>query len=144
MWEQFLKWLASLWTSKPVVPNPPPSPPGDLLTLVNEERRKIGAKPLTEDPRLMAAAEKHGKWMASTGNLSHMGPNGGGAASRALAEGYDFSAIAENIAQIYDAKAAVQLWMNSLGHRTHMLGKYRDVGYVHVSDYWCMVFANPR
>ena len=108
---------------EPVEPSIPPvsepDPPSDditrLLAFHNAER----TKPLTIDPKLAVAAEKHAKWM-SENRMSHRGENGSSPADRIEAEGYSWSRWAENVAMGDTPERAFQLWIKSPPHRRNI------------------------
>lgn len=104
-----------------------------LLNLINKEREKQGAGPLTMVSSLRTAARKHSKDMACNDFFAHRGSDGSSPFDRMLAEGYSFSAAAENIyagsGPYNSPQSAFNAWMNSSGHRTNMLNPiYTDVG----------------
>jgi uncharacterized protein YkwD len=102
-----------------------------LLKLINDDRAKAGAKPLTTDSELITAARDHSAWMDSADTLSHTGKNGSSPSDRIESAGYDFVRSAENIAYIAGSKAdvmdmsdVVQLHtnlMNSPGHHANLM-----------------------
>jgi uncharacterized protein YkwD len=115
-----------------------------MLRRVNEERSRVGARPLTLDPRLMRAAQLHSEYQASIGDMTHDGMGGMGA--RIQAQGYRFSSAAENVAWGYSSVQAVMNgWMNSQGHRENLLNsRYTHMGWGRAGDnYWTQVFASP-
>jgi len=141
----------------------PVVPPGlerPLLRMVNDARatpRRCGtalmgpAPALATDSRLTAAARGHSDWMAETETMDHTGRNGTSFADRLLDEGYDFSAVAENIARGYADPAAVLAgWLESPGHCRNIM----NPAFTHVGSgvaaaadgalYWTQVFAAPR
>ena len=115
-----------------------------MLRRVNEERQRAGAAPLSLDSRLMRAAQLHSEYQASIGTMTHEGNGGMGA--RVTAQGYRWSAVAENVAR---GQASVQQvmndWMNSPGHRRNLLNpRYTQMGWGRAgANYWTQVFASP-
>jgi uncharacterized protein YkwD len=132
------------WTKPEPAPKPEPVPtqepttsmsPSQLetafLKLINEDRAKAGANPLTTDSELITAARDHSAWMDSVDTLSHTGRNGSSPSDRIRDDGYDFVRSAENIAYIAGSRAdvldlpdVVQLHtnlMNSPGHRANLM-----------------------
>ncbi|MDP3172914.1 MAG: CAP domain-containing protein [Phenylobacterium sp.] len=112
-----------------------------MLELVNAERAKVGAQPLTFDLNLDKAAELHSQWMIATDTFSHTGDGGSSATQRMQSAGYTLSgswATGENIAWASLRGAPgyqdeVDLLhtnlMNSAGHRANILNaNYREVG----------------
>jgi uncharacterized protein YkwD len=110
-----------------------------LLELINASRAVVGAGPLSFEPELQAAADKHTHWMLETDIFSHTGAGGSSPFQRMGEEGYDYRSAAENIAYISGSSAAVldeadvvQLHnnlMNSPGHQANLLNaNYTEVG----------------
>ncbi len=140
-------WLGSLFGRRrpPADPSPPPPPAGDLLSLHNAERRRLGVPELSADPQLTAAARQHAASMAADAWLSHEGFPG-----RVYASGYPGRTLAENVAAGAgtDAAQAWGLWLASPGHRGNALAPaFRDAGFgsaVSPRDgqtYWCAVYG---
>ncbi len=131
--------------SPPSPPVPPLPAPADLLEAHNRERERAGSPPLRLDSRLETAAGKHATWMARTDRLSHTETDGSEAWDRALAEGYKWKNVGENIADAPDLKTVMDMWMNSRGHRANILSKdYRDAGFARNGRYWCVVFGAEK
>jgi uncharacterized protein YkwD len=121
---------------------------------VNELRAKDGLLPLTRNDKLDAAAQKHAENMAKQGKMVHE-LGGKVVPDRVLAEGYDASVVAENIAEAgtgsnKSAAAVVAAWKMSPGH-------YRNIKLDFVTEtgigvarsksgklYICQVFAAPK
>ncbi|CAG8539673.1 1675_t:CDS:2, partial [Dentiscutata heterogama] len=92
-----------------------------MLDLVNAERKKAGAKPLSIDNRLCKVAEDHSKYMASINTLTH-DDKAGDMGTRYKQHGYEYSCGGENVAEGYtDDESVMQGWMNSPGHRANIL-----------------------
>ncbi|MEM1267943.1 MAG: CAP domain-containing protein [Pseudomonadota bacterium] len=114
-----------------VAPDPPDPIAEDILVGVNTLRVMEGVGRLSTDPALTAAAAAHAQTMAAVGELSH--ELGSRPTGRALAAGYDYSRIGENIAVTSTdrdvGRELVALWRGSPGHARNMLdGAYRDTG----------------
>ena len=62
-----------------------------LLKLINDDRAKVGAKPLATDSELITAARDHSAWMDSADTLSHTGKNGTSPSARIESAGNDSS-----------------------------------------------------
>lgn len=74
------------------------TPEERVLALINETRAKSGLPPLTVDPALVVAAERHTKAMMSNGcGLSHQCPGESGLGERSTAAGVKWSSVAENV-----------------------------------------------
>ncbi|WP_235978147.1 MULTISPECIES: CAP domain-containing protein [Streptomyces] len=122
---------------------------GQILSLVNEERAQAGCPALKASAALDRAAQKYSETMASDGELSHTGPDGSTVADRVGREGYAWSAVGENIAVgQQDARAVMDSWMNSEGHRANILNcsfEELGVGVRHSGGpWWTQVFATGR
>lgn len=101
----------------------------EVVTETNRQRAAHGVSPLTSNPQLAAAAQKHADNMAKQRMLSHT-LNGQGFLERATSEGYPFSAGGENIAEgAFSSWDVVGMWMRSPGHRANMLSRdYTEIG----------------
>ncbi|MEO1182416.1 MAG: CAP domain-containing protein, partial [Cyanobacteria bacterium J06636_28] len=111
-------------------------------------------KALVLDTNLDETANKHSKDMAKRDYFSHTGKDGSKPWDRARREGYESGTVGENIAAVYSsAKAVVDGWIASPGHRANMLnanyneigiGHYyeaNDTGKVNYRHYWTQVFG---
>jgi uncharacterized protein YkwD len=97
------------------------SPEGQVLTLVNVERAKIGCSPLVMDQPLAKLAEDFTKDMAQRNFFDHTDPDGDDPWERAKLAGIT-DLGGENIARGQaDAAAVMDAWMNSPGHRANIL-----------------------
>jgi uncharacterized protein YkwD len=131
-----------------------------VLDLVNAERAKHGCPPLQINARLVRAAERQSREMATQDFFSHNDPDGTTPGQRVHDTGYVFQMIGENIEAGTDtAEDAVDGWMHSPGHRANILTcAYRETGIaVYGLDdgqslngratpyryYWTQVFALP-
>jgi uncharacterized protein YkwD len=125
-------------------------PEGQVLTLVNKERAAAGCSPVTANDRLTRAADDYSDVMASSGVMSHTGPDGSTMTTRVEAAGYQWSTLGENIAQGQaDAASVMRSWMNSPGHRANILNcSFKELGVgVHFGDggpWWTQDFAAGR
>ncbi|MCD9193496.1 CAP domain-containing protein [Streptomyces albireticuli] len=68
-----------------------------LLALVNAERSRTGARPVTADPRLSAAARAHAADMAAHGRLGRESTAGTSLFQRITAGGYAYLTLAEHL-----------------------------------------------
>jgi hypothetical protein len=121
---------------------------------------------LVHNAILARTARQRAQDMGARNYFSHTDPDGLGAntlvtrAGFALPDFYDRAPAGNNIESIgagyHSSAAAWAGWMNSPGHRTHLLGLqpfYRDqteygVGYAHVpgsqyGHYWVVLIAKP-
>ncbi len=107
---------------------------------------------LVKNDKLTAAALGHATRMAQLGFFSHQDPQTGSMPwDRALAAGYSFSIIAENIAAGYPTvDMVVTGWMNSPEHRFNiLLPGISDTGVAvyrggPVGIYWVQEFGAPQ
>ena len=110
------------------------------LELVNEERAKAGADPLTLDEDLCGFADTRVEELSEL--FSHTRPDGSKSVD-ALKE-FEYKSVAENIAGGYSTpERVVKAWMNSKGHRSHILDpRYTKTGiaYDPETDNWVQVF----
>ena len=126
-------------------------PLGEVVDRTNAERARHGLPPLTPDARLAAAAQAHSADMVRRGFFAHESPDGRQVWDRAVAEGYAYRKVAENIAAGQrTADEVVRGWMDSQGHRANILD--RDLTQIGVGRaeggsygvYWTQVFGTPR
>ena len=118
-----------------------------VLELVNEERAKVGASPLTLDSRLCAAADERAEEI--TVLFEHTRPDGSSCFTILREYGVSYYTAGENIsAGRATAAAVVEGWMNSPGHRANILNsefKYLGVGRATAYDvygtYWVQLFT---
>lgn len=122
----------------------------EVLRLVNVERAKVGAAPLTmNNPRLNSAAQKRATELLSL--FSHTRPDGRSCSTVLADYGVDWWTCGENIASGYNANATPQEvvngWMNSPGHRANILNEnFTEIGIGYTPDssghkhYWVQVF----
>ncbi|ARV60993.1 hypothetical protein BZZ01_22340 [Nostocales cyanobacterium HT-58-2] len=147
---------------QPTAPEPAPVAPvataanpfiQRVVDLTNTERQKAGLQPLKLNLNLTNTAQSHSEDMALRDFFSHTGSNGSSMGDRALATGYRFSALGENIAAGYTTpEEVIQGWMNNPGHRENILnpnyqeigvGYYNlanDTGTVNYRSYWTQDF----
>ncbi|HKA68974.1 MAG TPA: CAP domain-containing protein [Actinomycetes bacterium] len=92
-----------------------------VVKLTNSARAKAGCSALRADGRLRTAARSHSTDMAKRDYFSHETPEGITPWKRAQEAGYA-NPSAENIAHGYPtAKAVVDAWLGSSGHRANIL-----------------------
>lgn len=109
----------------------------DTLSEFNARRAQVGAPPVRAVSTLAQAARVHATWMAAGSGLSRCGHDGEGGSTpfdRARAAGYrSRGGVGEIVACAYPtAKAAVDAWMQSPGHKAIML----DPSYTMVGVGW--------
>jgi RNA polymerase sigma factor (sigma-70 family) len=85
------------------------TPEERVLALINETRAEQGLPPLTVDPALVTAADRHTRAMMSNGcGLSHQCPGESGLGERSTAAGVKWSSVAENVGMGGPVKDAVE------------------------------------
>ncbi|MFD7627580.1 CAP domain-containing protein [Streptomyces sp. NPDC059851] len=144
---------------KPAAPKPPaPAPvpvPDDghsaeeaaVVALVNEVRGQAGCGPVRANPPLAALAGAFSKDMAVRGFFDHTDPDGNSPWDRAVNAGIS-GLGGENIARGQgDARAVMNAWMNSPGHKANILNcEFRTLGVgVHVAaggPWWTQEFGH--
>jgi uncharacterized protein YkwD len=134
-----------------------PAPPDDhgalaeVVTRTNAERARHGLRPLTVEARLARAAQAHSVDMVRRAFFAHENPDGKQVWDRAVAAGYPYRKVAENIAAGQRTPEEVVLgWLNSPGHRANILdGELTQIGVGCAEGgtygvYWTQVFGTPR
>lgn len=121
-----------------------------MLQAINEVRRSGNdcggpVDTLSWDSQLAAAAERHAQDMFDNDFFDHQGSDSSSVGMRVTAAGYDWMAVAENIAWGYTSiEAVMQGWQDSPGHCANMMSdSYTQVGVARVGNYWVQVFARP-
>jgi len=133
-----------------------------VLSLVNAARskpRKCGREsfpavpPLTLSAMLSRAALIHSQDMANNDFFEHEGSDGSKVGDRTARIGYNWRAVAENIAiGAETAEIVVQGWLDSPGHCVNIMSAdYTEMGIAYVVEpkskpgiYWTQVFGRPR
>ncbi|WPW31667.1 CAP domain-containing protein [Streptomyces atratus] len=100
-----------------------------VLTLVNQERAKVGCSPVTASASLASLAQDFSDDMAARGFFDHTDPDGRtpwDRASKAGVQGLGGENIARGQA---DPQAVMDSWMSSDGHRANILNcDYKTLG----------------
>jgi uncharacterized protein YkwD len=115
-------------------PAPAPAPSGSvaqqIVSLVNQERAKVGAGPVALHPAISNAAQGQSNYQAAANTMTHAGAGGTDAGDRIAANGYAWRVWGENVASGQpDAASVMQAWMNSDGHRKNILDpRFTDLG----------------
>ncbi len=124
---------------------------GEVVDRTNAERARHGLRALTVDQRLAAAAQAHSADMVRRAFFAHESPDGRQVWDRAVAAGYAYRKVAENIAAGQrTAEEVVRGWMESPGHRANILdGDLTQIGVGRADGgsygvYWTQVFGTPR
>lgn len=110
----------------------------DLIDAVNALRASRGLAAYQVNSILMQTAQAQADYMASTGNITHYGPDGSRPFQRALAAGYPVAGdlslggwFSENIqgGVNLSPREAVNAWMGDAPHQNTMLsGTLQDIG----------------
>lgn len=111
--------------------------------ITNQYREMFGRRILAYNNKIAAAAHKHSKWMADTGNFSHFStlPGLRTPFERMRAEKYD-RGISENIAMAAGAAGAFYGWQSSSGHHRNMLMEgHTEFGIGGVGNFWTQNFG---
>ncbi len=98
----------------------------EVLAAVNSVRAANGLPAFAANGALMAAAQAHSNYMASSGSASHSGAGGSDIKSRALAAGYGGGADVSVVENIYSgmnasAQTAVNWWQGDAIHLNTLL-----------------------
>ena len=125
-----------------------------MLARINVHRVRFRLVPLEFNAKLASAARAHAADMAARDYFSHDGPDGVGFQSRVTQAGYRWRAVAENLAGgLFTAKATVDSWMTSEGHRQNLLNpafRHAGIGYtfrapdggaVRYRHYWALTLG---
>ncbi|WP_333711816.1 CAP domain-containing protein [Yoonia sp.] len=131
---------------------PPPLPPTQPVsagfgTILNQARSDHGAGALTQDPRLMLAAQNHSNDQYMMGKMTHEGSDGSKLRDRLGRVNYPFTLAAENVARGQQSEQQVfDDWMDSTGHRRNNLNPlFEDYGIAKAGSgsnrYWTLVFG---
>jgi uncharacterized YkwD family protein/spore coat assembly protein SafA len=113
-----------------------------ILKLVNIERSKIGATPLTLNWELSRVAKVKTDEMSNKRYFSHTSPEYGSPFDMMKKFGIQYRSAGENIAQGQKTPLEVMnSWMNSSGHKANILSNnFNQLGVGKSSDYWCQMF----
>ncbi|WP_406506406.1 CAP domain-containing protein [Streptomyces sp. NBC_00212] len=111
------------------VPTAEASAAATVMSLVNLERAQAGCSPVSASPALASLATAFSDDMAARGFFDHTDPDGRTPWDRAAKAGVQ-GLGGENIARGQaDAKAVMDAWMNSPGHRANILNcEYKSLG----------------
>ncbi|MDF2835046.1 MAG: SCP-like extracellular [Paenibacillus sp.] len=114
-----------------------------VVTLVNQERAKVGLKPLQVDALLNKVATEKARDMDVNNYFSHTSPTYGSPFDMMRAFGVKYSYAGENIASGQPTPARVmQDWMNSPGHQANILKpNFTKIGVGYVNGEWVQMFT---
>jgi uncharacterized protein YkwD len=125
---------------------------GRAAGLISAYRAQNGLGPVRVDSRLMSAAADYAQAMGERDRIDHK--IGGSLPKRVAASGYDWGAVAENLAAGYSSlDDAMAGWRASGGHRQNLLNPHAtEIGVAAVAtpagskrrNYWALILATPR
>jgi uncharacterized protein YkwD len=127
-----------------------------VIKITNAFRRRNGLPAFEEDLVCTAAAFEHAEDMVRRGYFSHFGPNGSTPTTRYQrrnASRQKVVRITENLGRGNGTtpEGALRMWLNSPGHRKHLVGTEMDhigVGVAHgtcffaACTYYVQCFSN--
>ena len=94
----------------------------EMLASANAERRAAGRPPLSLDPRLNEAAQRHAEDMLARAYYAHTGSDGSVPRGRVRRTGFPSRLVAENIAEgHFSVESVMSAWMASSDHRRNLL-----------------------
>jgi uncharacterized protein YkwD len=132
------------------------------LNLINAARAKArlcgrtsyrAAAPVTWNPQLEQAAQRHSDDMASHNLFSHTGSDRSTPATRISATGYRWRTLGENIAAGYTTtQSVIDGWLKSPGHCANIMnGSFKEIGLARqinsstrYGTYWTLDLAASR
>ena len=119
----------------------------EMLSMVNQERIKVGLAPLKADPELAEVATAHSRDMFARGYFSHVTPEGKTMADRIKTAGVSFLAAGENLALGPTLEICHEGLMKSPGHRANILHESfgrLGIGILDGGRYGLMITQNFR
>lgn len=117
-----------------------------VADLVNLERSKAGLSPVRLDPEISYVARFKGGDMMGQQYFGHESPIYGSPPDLLTAFGFQYKAVAENIARGQRTPQEVMnMWMNSYEHRNNILNPiFNVIGVGFINDnqdtYWTQLF----
>jgi uncharacterized protein YkwD len=133
---------------------PPPAPKlnefelqaAETIKITNAFRRRNGLPEFKEDPICTAEAFDHAQDMARRSYFDHFGPDGSSPTTRYQRRNANHQRvirITENIARGNGTtpESALRMWLNSSGHRKHLVGTEMDHIGVGVANGSCFFAA---
>ncbi|KAG7382762.1 hypothetical protein PHYBOEH_010376 [Phytophthora boehmeriae] len=121
-----------------------------MLAAVNKQRATQGLKALCLNSKLNKAAKRHSDDMAAKDYMAHDGSDGSKMSERITDAGYEWDAVAENVAagQV-DVDAVMVAWINSPEHLVNIMGDYTMLGTAYAYNansefkhYWTQDFGS--
>lgn len=123
-----------------------------ILSLVNEERKKVGVPPLVFNSILQSTAQNYAEDMLKRDFFGHTDPDGHSSLDRMRSAGYIQApcdcgwrySTGENIAKGQKTASEVMKdWMASSGHRENILNPaYTELGVGFAKNYWVQHFGD--
>lgn len=121
----------------------------EVVTLVNEERKKAGLSALKQDDALGQLAIIKAQDMINRNYFDHNSPYYGQSWDMATLFDYDYTSFGENIARNFQSpKEVVNAWMASEKHRANILNEnYTNIGIgvkpnKNRNYYWVQLFSS--
>jgi uncharacterized protein YkwD len=115
---------------------------GRAATLISSYRAQNGLGPVRVDAKLMSAATRYARTMGERDRIDHR--LGGSLPRRVANVGYEWGAVAENLAAGYDSlDDAMAGWKASAGHRQNLGAVATPPGSKH-RNYWALILASPE
>lgn len=113
-----------------------------VVTLVNQERTKVGLSALTSDPALASMALDKAKDMYNNNYFDHNSPTYGSPFDMMKAYGIRYTYAGENIAKGQrNPQEVMNAWMNSTGHRQNILSpNFTKIGVAYYNGEWVQEF----
>lgn len=114
-----------------------------VLSLVNQERKKAGVNPLSLNVEICNVAQIKAEDMNKNNYFSHTSPNYGTPFQMLNTYGINYNYAGENIAKGQKTpEAVVSAWMNSEGHKANILNKnYTQLGVGYSNGCWVQMFV---
>ena len=94
---------------------------GQMLELVNRDRKRAGLPPVVADATLAGIARAHSRDMVDNGFVGHLSPRTGTAMDRVRRGGLSPGLVLENVGRAYTAEQAESGFLSSPGHRGNVL-----------------------
>jgi Cysteine-rich secretory protein family len=104
--------------------------PTEVITQTNEERAKLGLRPLVVNQKLSAAALAKGQDMFNDQYWAHIAPDGKQPWDFMKENNYVYIVAGENLARDFsDTQGMLKAWMDSPTHRANIVnGRYTEIG----------------
>lgn len=142
-----LGWVSvRIFDSLKPVPAAPEAPKAEMITLINEEREKVGLLPVAYSKDLSATAREKSCDMRDRNYFEHQDPQGQWGFHYVYEKGLAFGKLGENIAEgFYENEDTMRGFMESEAHRRVILDpEFVFVGYAYCDGYVTQHFAAQR